>query len=81
MRCMGSIRNECMANDWHTGLASRRFSTSTNWGLLSLQIEQFFLSHLHIQIQWPVLERQRYFNSSYKLIENELKFEFILQEL
>ena len=36
MRCMGSMRNECIASDWQIGLASNLFNTSTNWGLVSL---------------------------------------------
>ena len=31
--CIGNIRNECIANDWHTGLTSSSLRASTNLGL------------------------------------------------
>lgn len=34
--CMGNMRKECMARDWHTGDDSSMLSTSRKRGLFSL---------------------------------------------
>ncbi len=37
IRCIGSMRNECMAKDWQTGLDSSSRRTSTNLGFSLLK--------------------------------------------
>ncbi len=38
IRCMGSMRKDCMLRDWHTGEDSSSRRASTNLGFFSLQI-------------------------------------------